>query len=131
MILLDTYALLWWINDPKKLSKKALSLIEKEKKNGKILISSISAWEIYMLIKQNKLKLDEDTSSWIDKVSSLPFIEFIPIDNQIAEQSVNLPGNFHKDPADRMIIATARENGAVVISKDEKIQKYSFVKAIW
>lgn len=131
MILLDTHVLLWWVSNPEKLSPNASALIKKEVKNGQILVSSISTWEIYMLVKKDRLKLSLDVGSWLAKIESLPFIRFIPVDNKIAAKSVTLPGEFHSDPADRMITATARETGATLVTSDEKIRKYSFVQSLW
>jgi len=131
MIVIDTHVLIWWINNPEKLSKKAAQLIDREKKKDLILISSISVWEIYLLIKKNKLNLLMDTDSWLDTIESLPFIQFIPIDNKIAAKSVILPGEFHSDPADRLIVATARERGLPLVTSDERIREYSYVETIW
>ncbi len=131
MIVLDTHVLIWWISDPEKLSSRALEVIEKESNNGLILVSSVSVWELYLLIKKDRLKLTMDTDSWLEKIESLPFVQFIPIDNQIAAKSVNLPGDFHADPADRMIVATAREKGTSLVTSDERIQKYPHVQCIW
>lgn len=131
MILLDTQVLIWWIDNPKKLSAKAQKLIENEKTRGILLVSSISIWEVCLKIKKGKLKLTLDLDSWLEKIESLPFIQFIPIDNKIAAKSVNLPGKFHDDPADRIIAATAGETGAVLITSDEKIRNYSFIQSVW
>lgn len=132
MIILDTHVLVWWVSNPEKLSDKAQKLIEREAKKGnEILVSSISVWEICMLIKKNRLKLTMDTDTWIGKIEQITFLQFIPVDNKIAEQSVNLHGTFHNDPADRMIIATALNYGAVLITSDRKILNYPYVRSIW
>ena len=78
-----------------------------------------------------KISLNLDLDRWIEKVEKLPFLRFIPVNNQIAQKSVNLPGVFHSDPADRIMVATAREKGAVFITSDEKIRKYQHVQTIW
>ena len=72
-----------------------------------------------------------DTDIWIEKITSLPYVQFIPVDNSIAAKSVTLPGEFHNDPADRMIITTAREKGVVLITADERIRQYAFVQTLW
>lgn len=131
MILLDTHTLVWWVSNPEKLSKKAQTLIERERTSGEMLVSSISVWEIYMLIKKGRLKLTMDPDSWLAKVESLPFLRFVAIDNRIAAKSVTLPGTFHPDPADRMIVATAWESGAVLITSDERIRRYRYVQSRW
>lgn len=132
MIILDTHVLVWWVSNPEKLSDKAQKLIEVEAKKGnEILVSSISVWEICMLIKKSRLKLTMDIDTWIGKIEQIIFLEFIPVDNKIAEQSVNLHGTFHNDPADRMIIATALKYGAVLITSDRKILNYPYVQSVW
>lgn len=131
MIVLDTQVLIWWIDNPKKLSEKAQKVIEKEKSQGILAVSSISIWEIYLKIKKGKLRLTSDVDSWLEKIESLPFIRFLPVNNKIAAKSVNLPGKFHQDPADRIIVATAGEMGAVLVTSDEKIRKYRHVQTVW
>lgn len=131
MILIDTHVLVWWISEPEKLSEKANKALEQEKKSGIILVSSITVWEIYLLIKKGRLQLTMDTDSWLENIENLPFIQFIPVDNVIAAKSVTLPGEFHSDPADRIIVATARERGISLITSDERIKKYTFLKTMW
>src|SRR5579864_4481874 len=118
MIVIDTHVLIWWISQPEKLSEKARKIIETEKKSGTILVSSISVWEIYLLIAKDRLKLTMDTDSWLENIENLPYIQFVPVDNRIAARSVTLPGEFHSDPADRIIVATAREKGIPLVTND-------------
>lgn len=132
MIVLDTHTLIWWINDPQKLSKKAREIIDQEKYHeGNILISSISTLEIYRLVKNGKLQLINDIDSWLEKIESLPAVRFIPVDNMVAISSINLPDFDHKDPADRIIIATALNFGAKLITSDKKILNYQGVQSVW
>jgi|SRR3989344_2126732 len=132
MILLDTHTLIWWVDSPQKLSKNARTVIEKEKSKEKsILVSSISTLEIYLLIKKGKLILTNYPDVWLEKIESLPSVKFIPIDNKVAVQSVNLPDFSHKDPADRIIIATSLLEGATLITSDNKILKYKHARAVW
>lgn len=131
MIVLDTHVLLWWLNSPKNLSKKASKAIDESIKHQEILISSISVLEVYMLVKKGRLELNTLPDSWLQKVESLPFVRFIPVDNRIAVQSVDLPELLHKDPADRIIIATALNIGAKLITSDRMILNYPHVQSIW
>ncbi len=132
MIVLDTQTLIWWVNEPEKISHKAKKLIEKEiKEAGIILVSSISIWEVYLLFKKGKIHMSANPDIWLEKVENLVNLRFIPVDNKIAGLSVNLPEPLHKDPADRIIIATARQYGATLITSDDKIRKYSGVQTIW
>jgi PIN domain nuclease of toxin-antitoxin system len=131
MIILDTHVLVWWISNPEKLSPKVRQLIEKEMSKGVIHISSISVWEIYLLVKKERLQFAMDTDEWLKQIESLPFVAFIPVDNTIAAMSVMLPGEFPNDPADRIIVATAREKGTPLVTMDERIRKYPHIKTIW
>ncbi len=131
MIVLDTHTLVWWVTGDATLSKKAKSVIEREHDGGEIIVSAISAWEITMLVEKDRLVLSMDVSSWLATVAEIEGVKFLPVDVEIANKSVVLPGEFHKDPADRMIVATARKLAVPVVTKDEKIQSYPHVKTIW
>ncbi len=131
MIVLDTHALVWWVTADPTLSKKAKTAIERELAGGQIIVSAISAWEIAMLAEQEKLVLSMDVSNWLATVSEIEAVRFLPVDVEISTKSVRLPGDFHKDPADRMIVATARKLAAPLVTKDEKIRAYVHVKTIW
>lgn len=131
VIVLDTHTLIWWIDSPKKLSKKATQYIEKNAINKEILVSSISIWEISFLIKKGRLAFTMDLDSWIQKVEDLPILQFVPIDNNIATKSVFLPQPLHNDPADRMIIATTISEGATLVTSDKKILRYPHVQSVW
>ncbi len=130
MIVIDTHILLWWFNEPKKLSTKALEILKKERKSGLILVSAISIWEICLLIKKDRISLTTELDNWISNLESLSYIQFIPVDTKVAAHSANLPG-FNADPADCMIIATAREHNAKLLTADSKIRKYSHVQTVW
>lgn len=131
MIVLDTHVLVWWVSGDPALSKVASEVIAQEQSDGEIIISSISAWEIAMLVERNKLLLSMDVDSWLATVAQIDGVRFVSVDISIATKSVQLPGVFHKDPADRMIVATARKLAAPLVTKDEKIRAYAHVKTIW
>ncbi|WP_310634506.1 type II toxin-antitoxin system VapC family toxin [Paraburkholderia sp.] len=131
MIVLDTYALVWWASADKALSRKAHTAIQRELNGGQIVISAISAWEIAMLVQREKLVLTMDVDTWLATVSQIEAVRFLAIDVEIGLKSVDLPGDFHKDPADRMIVATARRLAAPLVTRDEKIRAYPHVKTIW
>ncbi|MBP1315367.1 MULTISPECIES: type II toxin-antitoxin system VapC family toxin [unclassified Herbaspirillum] len=131
MIVLDTHALVWWVSGDATLSRKARKAIEKEMEDGEILISAISAWEIAMLVEREKLVLSMEVERWMNTVSEIDAVRIVPMDVEILVKSVNLPGEFHKDPADRMIVATARKFSVPLVTKDDKIRAYPHVKTIW
>ena len=131
MIVLDTHTLVWWVSGDSRLSTKAKTAIDTERHDGEILVSAISAWECVMLARAGRLVLSMDTVTWLDTVSQVPGLRFVPVDTPIAIQSVELPGEFHKDPADRMIVATARRFSAALITADSKIRNYPHVQTVW
>ncbi len=131
MILLDTHVWVWFISNPERLSGKADKTIKRAMQENDILISSISAWEVALLVSKKRLELTMEVSEWISFSERLPFIRFIPIDNGIATGAVNLAQLLHKDPADRIIIATSMKYGAPVITMDNKILDFPHVQSIW
>ena len=131
MIVLDTHTLVWWVHGDDMLSKKAKTAIARELDGGQIVVSAITAWEIAMLVEREKLVLSMDVGSWLATVAEIDAVQMMPVDNEIAVKSVELPGEFHKDPADRMIVATARKLAVPLVTKDEKIRAYAHVKTIW
>lgn len=131
MIVLDTHAWVWFLSNPELLSKKAKRYVDAAVKEKAIMISSISAWEVAFLVARKRLILTLELSDWIAKSEMLPFFKFIPVDNSVAIKSVNLPQPLHRDPADRIIIATAISLGAPIMTKDEKILNYPHVQTIW
>ena len=131
VIVLDTHAWVWWLSNPENLSKKARDRIEKSRKNNTINVSSISVWEVAMLVEKGRLKLTMDVMEWVAKSEALPFIHFIPVSNSIALKSIQLPGELHADPADRIIIATAIIQRGTLVTKDDKILNYPHVETLW
>ncbi|MER8382499.1 type II toxin-antitoxin system VapC family toxin [Mesorhizobium sp. M0142] len=130
--MLDTHVLVRWVGgETDLLSEPALRAIERERLGGEILISSISAWEIAMLVSRGRLLLSMDVGEWLATVSKLEKLSFISVDNEIAVTSTELPGEFHKDPADRIIVATSRKFAAPLVTADHKLRDYRYVKTIW
>jgi PIN domain nuclease of toxin-antitoxin system len=128
MVLLDTHALLWWTLDPDKLSKKASMYCSKIVNEG-CIISSISIWEIGIKIKNGGLDIGMSIDEYLQKINELQCVEIIPINEKIWIESIKLNWT-NKDPADRVIVATALFRMTSIISKDEKIRKF-FKKTIW
>lgn len=131
MIVLDTHAWVWWVSSPDLLSPKAREAADQAAENGAVYISSISVWEVLLLVQRGRLRLTLDVEDWVAHCEALPFIRFVPVNNAIAMKSVRLPGSLHPDPADRIIIATALTIGAPLVTKDERIRSYPHVETIW
>lgn len=132
MIVLDTHVLVWWVNGGKELTTSAKQAIKHELSDtGEILISSITAWEIALLVDKERLSLTMNIDDWFAVVGRIEGVRFVPLDNELAIQSVTLPGEFHKDPADRMITALARRHSIPLVTADTMIRGYRHVKTIW
>ena len=131
MIVLDSHAWVWWISDPTKLSKRALKAIDEAVANNAVHVSSMSVWEVALLVARSRLRLTMDVEEWIARSERLPFLSFVPVTNDVAVRSTRLPGTLHNDPADRIIIATSLKLGMPLVTKDEKIRDYRHVRTIW
>ena len=117
-VVLDTHALVWLVNGDDQLSTAARKRVEA---TSCVWVSAITAWEIGMLVAKGRLQLTRDTKEWMDEVLALPGVRLAPVDAEVAIASTRLPGELHGDPADRIIVATARHLGAALVTTDEKI----------
>ena len=84
-----------------------------------------------MLVAKGRLALSMDVAEWLDCVGRIESLQFVPVDNVISVKGMELPGEFHNDPADRFIVATARKLAASLVTADEKIRAYPHVRTIW
>ncbi len=130
MIVLDTHALVWWVSGGP-LSEGAAEAIERSAAAHDLVASSITAWEIAMLVDRGRLELTLDLADWLRRVEAIPALRFVPVDNGLALASVRLPKGLHADPADRMIVATARSLEAPIVTRDERLQRYPHVETVW
>ena len=129
MILLDTHAWVWWVNDPRELSQRAKETIDAAVIDTGLWISSISVWEIALLVDKRRLELTMHVEDWVAHSEAIPFVTFVPVSNRIALKAVSLP--LHPDPADRLIIATAMSLGATLVTKDNRIRSYEPLQTVW
>ncbi len=128
MIVLDTATWIWRATDPKQLSSRARRALEE---SDRALVCAISVWEVAMLVAKRRIQLDRPVEAWIDLALALPGIQLAPLEPAIAVLSAKLPGEFHPDPADRVIVATALENAVPLITPDERIRSYPHVQSVW
>ena len=94
-------------------------------------MSSISVWEVALLVKRGRLELTMDMGDWLRHCEALPELQFVPVDNNIALKSTQLSDFGSPDPADRIIVATALSLGIPLATRDERIQAYDQVITIW
>lgn len=128
MILFDTHAWIWWTAESDKLSKTAKEAAEKAQILG---VSIISCWEVAMLAAKQRIAFFTDPKSWMSKALSRPHIKLLDLDLDIVTEATRLPGVFHGDPADRLLVSTCLKHGIPLITKDEKIHAWNQVKVIW
>jgi PIN domain nuclease of toxin-antitoxin system len=123
MILLDTHIWVRWLIS-EDIGSELIDLIENSEE---VCISSISCWEVVSLAKRGRMALPVSAEKWIETGLYEAQTTCLPIDRQVAVLAANLPEH-HRDPADRIIIATAIINGAQLISFDKMFQKYDELK---
>lgn len=128
---LDTQAWLWWLHDPGRLSTDARARIESAVSKGDARLSAISVWEVAVKTALGKLALPMPMEAWFAQAARYPGIVIEAVGPLDAIASTLLPGDFHKDPADRLIVALARRLGAPLVTSDEKIRDYAHVSTIW
>ncbi len=131
MIILDTHVWLWWLHTPNLLSSAAAQRIKKEEELCGIRVSAISVWEIAVKVQIKKLVLPLDMETWYFSASSYPGLTIEPLYPLDAIESTRLPGSFHKDPADRIIVALSRRYAVPLVTCDQKILDYDHVQTLW
>lgn len=131
MTVLDTQVWLWWLHDPGRLPAGARARIESAVSKGDARLSAISVWEVAVKTALGKLVLPMPMEAWFDQASRYPGIVIEALGPLDAIASTLLPGEFHRDPADRLIVALARRLGAPLVTSDEKIRDYVHVSTIW
>lgn len=129
VIVLDTHALLWWALDPAKLSEKAETVCRQMEKDG-AFASAISVWELGVKVKNGKLELGVSIDEFVRRLQLGNVVELVPVDSSVWLRTVNLKWQ-HRDPADRVIVATALEKGLSLLTKDETMHAYSGVHCVW
>lgn len=117
--------------NPSRLSKTVMDLISDAEGYEELLLSAISPWEFSKLLEKKRLSITMDPAQWIDEALMMPKLRLIPLSPRVAYQSTCLPGVFHDDPADQIIVATTRLEKAILVTKDERIREYTRVKSVW
>lgn len=129
MMVLDTHALLWWALDPDKLSRKAkTALTRMEDERG--WVSSISFWELAIKVKRGQLELGVSVDELARRVARSKAVEVVPVDTDLWLASVALEWE-HRDPADRVIAATALQRNVPLLTKDQILHDWGGVRCVW
>ncbi|HEY7286380.1 MAG TPA: type II toxin-antitoxin system VapC family toxin [Vicinamibacterales bacterium] len=130
-ILLDTHAWVWWVTEDRRLSRRALRLIQQSARGGGVALSMISVWEVAKKIEKKQLVLDRPLREWMDQALSVAGLHLVELTPAILVESCDLPQPFHGDPADQMIVASARHHRARLVTRDSHLQNYPHVQTIW
>ena len=126
LLLLDTHCWLWaQLGTPGRLSTAAVAAIRSAESAGGLRVSVLSVWEVAMLEKRGRIALSMDIRRWIAEALNQPGISVTPLTPDIAIESIHLPGDLHADPADRLLVATARVLGATLLTKDRALLQYA------
>ena len=128
MIVLDTHIWIWWVNDSPRLTEQHKIWIQDYQSQG-LGISIISCWEIAKLVEKNKLVLSMTVDEWLKAALAYPRVQLLNLNVPIVVQSTQLTG-FHNDPADQIIVATAKIYDCLLLTADGKILNYAGVKTL-
>lgn len=128
MLLLDTCAVIWYTEDSEKLSANAKKACDTIPETG-AFVSSISIWELGLKIKNGKIDIGIPITSFVHRLKMLGTIEILPIDENIWIESLALDWD-HRDPADRLIVASAKLNSLPIVTSDSNIRKF-YSNSIW
>ena len=119
--LLDTHVLLWWLDDPSRLSAAQRDVVASADTESPLLVSDISLWEVATLYSLGRIRLATPLREWLDKAVAPPLVRRHGISPAVAAEVAALPDSFHRDPADRILVATARILGATLLTQDRRI----------
>ncbi|MCA1743093.1 MAG: type II toxin-antitoxin system VapC family toxin [Desulfovibrionales bacterium] len=129
MIILDTHIWVWWVHGDERITRSQAEVI-KANESDIIGISVISTWEIAKLVEYDRLTLPCQLQEWFSDALSYPGVRLIELTPDIAIESTKLPSKFHRDPADQIIVATARLQDSALVTSDSKILKYPHVNTV-
>jgi PIN domain nuclease of toxin-antitoxin system len=125
-LLFDTHIWIWYVEgEARRLSRRLEPLVEATVRQGGILVSAISVWEIALLEARRRIDLSVDVRTWVTRALGFPGVRLRGLSPSIAIESTRLPGTLHGDPVDRILVATARLLGAALVTRDERILRYA------
>ncbi len=130
-IFLDTHAWVWWVTADRRLSRKAARAIEEAARGGGVSLSMISIWEIAKKAEKQQLVFDRPAREWIDQALNVAGLALVELTPAILIDSCELPKPFHGDPADQIIVASTRQHGATLVTKDGNLRRYRHVASVW
>jgi len=129
VIILDTHVWVWWVHADDRLTPAQARLIEANE-SGRIGVSAITCWEVAKLVERRRLVLPTRLEEWFELALSYPGVSLVELTPAIVVESTRLPGEFHRDPADQIIVATARVHDCPLVTSDRRILQYPHITAI-
>ncbi len=129
-VLLDTHVILWWLEGGRRLCSRHQEILQKAGPDSPLRISDISLWEIATLCSLGRIELRLPLRTWLEKATAPPLVQRIGISPAIAAEVANLPDSFHRDPADRILVATASVLGATLLTEDSRIRNAGLVPTV-
>jgi PIN domain nuclease of toxin-antitoxin system len=126
---LDTHIWVWWVHSDAQLPNNQRIYLQTHEAQG-LGVSIISCWEVAKLVEYNRLKLPCPVADWLDQALVYPGIRLLDLTPRIVVESTQLPGTFHRDPADQMIVASARVHKCALMTVDAKILAYPHVQKV-
>jgi PIN domain nuclease of toxin-antitoxin system len=129
-IALDTHCWLWWLIPDVRMSMRERQALDSLAAEKKLCVPAICIWEAQMLSSRGRIELPLPFAAWLRQATAAEMLTVLPLDADVAIALNDLPASFHGDPADRMIVATARANGLPLATHDKAIRKSRLVK-IW
>lgn len=130
MILLDTHVWLWWLLGSPRLPAKERRALDRAGSRGAVRVAAVSLWEAQMLHSKGRLVLDRAFDVWIREAAAVGVVEIIPLDVEVVSALAHLPATFHGDPADRLIVATARAHRLPLATHDRAVRRSRLVR-LW
>ena len=124
-VVLDTHAWMWLAEGRQDLQRRAVTMMETASESSLLRVSAISLWEIAMLEARGRLRFDIPCEDWIEAALGLPGLSLVPLTPGICVESTRLPGEPVGDPADRLIVATARMVSGTLITRDGRLLRYA------
>lgn len=131
MTLLDTHVLVWAVTEPRRLSRPAAAAIRRARRGDGLAIAAISLWELAVLLARGHLRAGGTVEASVRLIVDSAGVSVKPLTPEIAALAAQFPEDYPRDPADRLIGATARAEGLTLVTRDEGIRRSPLIKTVW